>query len=239
MRARTGVSAGERREELRLLVRAARHGRISGGHADRRQRNSARAAVRAIRHRGADFGDARGGRALRLFEAAAGRSAGERERVLPQEFDFHEQALLYIPPRAAGRARTRIFRERGAEEIARLLEISRGPRLLPVHQLRADERMFTSACAARVRFPLLLQGTAPRSILLDRFRVDAERRAVCHFELLAGRGRSRRAAFLRDHRQAAVCGAERSDCRGARAGSARGRPQSPSPNIRCPRRCWR
>ena len=35
------------------------------------------------------------------------------EKVLPQEFDFREQALLYIPPDDAGRAGREIFGERG------------------------------------------------------------------------------------------------------------------------------
>ena len=40
---------------------------------------------------------------------------------------------------------------------------------MSVHQLRADEGC-VRARVARVKFPLLLQGTAPRSVLLDRFR---------------------------------------------------------------------
>ena len=41
---------------------------------------------------------------------------GTRERVLPQEFDFQQQAMLYIPPAAAGRSRRRLCREGGRRD---------------------------------------------------------------------------------------------------------------------------
>ena len=63
-------------------------------------------------------------------------------------------------------------------------------------------------------YPMLVQGTAPRSALLDEFRAR-ERRAARHLQLLAGRGRRRRCAELRDDRQAAVRLARRSGDRGA------------------------
>ena len=61
------------------------------------------------------------------------------ERVLDSEFDFATQALLYIPA-ALPDVRDPSFPERAAQEIIRLLEISRGPGVLPVHQLQPDER---------------------------------------------------------------------------------------------------
>ena len=47
------------------------------------------------------------------------------ERVLPSEFDFREQALFYIPATLPD-VRDAAFPERAAQEIVRLLEISRG-----------------------------------------------------------------------------------------------------------------
>src|SRR5580698_3981374 len=48
-----------------------------------------------------------------------------KETVLPQEFDFHEQALLYIP-QAMPDVRHETFSSRAAHEITKLLEISKG-----------------------------------------------------------------------------------------------------------------
>ena len=61
-----------------------------------------------------------------------------------------------------------------------------------------------------IEYPTLLQGTGPRNALLDEFRAHAELRPVRDLVLLAGRGCAGRAIKLRDHRQAAVRGAERS-----------------------------
>ena len=88
--------------------------------------------------------------------------------VLPQEFDYPEQALLYIP-RALPDVRNPAFAASAAEEIARLLEISNG-RAFCLFTSYVQMRDIYERVSSRVKFPLLLQGTAPRSILLDRFR---------------------------------------------------------------------
>ena len=161
-----------------------------------------------------------------------------QEVVLPQEFDYREQALLYIPPKSLPDVRHPSFSASAAEEIARLLEISQGRAFC----------LFTSYCAdagrfrARFRARGISAAAAGHRAAFDSARplpLDAERGAVRHFELLAGRGRARRAAFLRDHRQAAVRRAERPDRRRARARACRKTGATPSPNIRCPKRCWR
>jgi ATP-dependent DNA helicase DinG len=89
------------------------------------------------------------------------------ERVLESEFDFSTQALLYVP--ALPDVRDPGFPERAAQEIMRLLEISRGRAfcLFTSYSQMNDqyERVRT-----RVRFPLLLQGSAPRTALLEKFR---------------------------------------------------------------------
>lgn len=90
------------------------------------------------------------------------------ETVLPQEFDYPEQALLYIP-RLLPDVRNPAFAASAAEEIARLLEISRG-RAFCLFTSYVQMRDIYERVSSRVKFPLLLQGTAPRSILLDRFR---------------------------------------------------------------------
>ena len=90
------------------------------------------------------------------------------ERVLPQEFDFKTQALLYIP-RSIPDVRDASFAARAAEEIARLLEIS-GGRAFCLFTSYSQMNEVYQRLAGRLEFPLLLQGTAPRTILLDRFR---------------------------------------------------------------------
>src|SRR5579863_3517718 len=90
------------------------------------------------------------------------------ETVLPQEFDYPEQALLYLPP-ALPDVRNPGFAASAADEIARLLEISRG-RAFCLFTSYVQMRDIFERVSTGVKFPLLLQGTAPRSILLDRFR---------------------------------------------------------------------
>jgi ATP-dependent DNA helicase DinG len=91
-----------------------------------------------------------------------------KEVVLPQEFDFREQALLYIP-KSLPDVRNPAFGERAAQEIIQLIEISQG-RAFCLFTSNAQMRDLHERVSGRVRFPLLLQGTAPRTILLDRFR---------------------------------------------------------------------
>ena len=90
------------------------------------------------------------------------------EEVLPQEFDFREQALLYIP-RAMPDVRDARFSASAADEITQMLEISDG-RAFCLFTSYAQMKDVHARVSTRVKFPLLLQGTAPRTILLDRFR---------------------------------------------------------------------
>jgi ATP-dependent DNA helicase DinG len=90
------------------------------------------------------------------------------EEVLPQEFDFREQALLYIP-RAMPDVRDARFSASAADEITQMLEISDG-RAFCLFTSYAQMKDVYARVSTRVKFPLLLQGTAPRTILLDRFR---------------------------------------------------------------------
>ncbi len=90
------------------------------------------------------------------------------ESVLPQEFDYPTQALLYLPP-ALPDLRHPSFAASAADEITRLLEISQG-RAFCLFTSYAQMRDIYERVSGRLNFPFLLQGTAPRSILLDRFR---------------------------------------------------------------------
>ena len=91
-----------------------------------------------------------------------------KEVVLPHEFNFREQALLYIPASLPD-VRQPGFGERAADEIVRLLEITEG-RAFCLFTSYAQMKDIHERVSGRVAYPLLLQGTAPRTILLDRFR---------------------------------------------------------------------
>jgi ATP-dependent DNA helicase DinG len=91
------------------------------------------------------------------------------EKVLPSEFDFKSQALLYIPSTLPD-VRNAQFAARAAQEIANLLEITKG-RAFCLFTSHAQMREAHERLSGLVSYPLLLQGTAPRSVLLDRFRV--------------------------------------------------------------------
>jgi ATP-dependent DNA helicase DinG len=90
------------------------------------------------------------------------------ERVLESEFDFATQALLYIPATLPD-VRDPSFPERAAQEIIRLLEISRG-RAFCLFTSYGQMRDLYERVRIRVRFPLLVQGAAPRTALLEKFR---------------------------------------------------------------------
>ncbi len=90
------------------------------------------------------------------------------ETVLPQEFDYRSQVLLYIP-RGIPDVRQPSFAAGAAQEITRLLEISQG-RAFCLFTSYAQMKDVFERVSGRLTFPMLLQGTAPRSVLLDRFR---------------------------------------------------------------------
>jgi ATP-dependent DNA helicase DinG len=90
------------------------------------------------------------------------------ERVLPSEFDFADQALFYIPAKLPD-VRDAAFSEAAAKEIVQLLEISEG-RAFCLFTSYAQMRDLYERVRLRVPYPLLMQGSAPRSALLEKFR---------------------------------------------------------------------
>jgi ATP-dependent DNA helicase DinG len=106
------------------------------------------------------------------FEFLAGRLGIERPREFQaaSPFDYATQTILYVPrhlpsPQDAG------FVDGAAEEIRAILEISQGRALVLFTSLAAMEATFR-LLEGRLAFPLLVQGQAPRSQLLDRFREE-------------------------------------------------------------------
>jgi ATP-dependent DNA helicase DinG len=92
-----------------------------------------------------------------------------RESVLPSHFDYESQALLYMPPDLPD-PRTAQFTAKAAERIRRLLEITRG-RAFVLFTSYAQMNDIYQRLLGEVEFPILRQGDAPKSALLEEFRL--------------------------------------------------------------------
>jgi ATP-dependent DNA helicase DinG len=104
------------------------------------------------------------------FEYATRRLGvpGARTLLVPGHFDYASQALLYVPqhlpdPRSPG------FTREASDEIARLLRLSRG-RAFVLFTSYQQMRAVYDRVSFEIDYPTLLQGTGPRSALLDEFR---------------------------------------------------------------------
>jgi ATP-dependent DNA helicase DinG len=91
-----------------------------------------------------------------------------QESVLPHEFDYGSQALLYIPTELPD-VRNPAFVQKAADEISRLLKLTQGRAFCLFTSYGQMNQIFEQV-RSKVKFPLLLQGTAPRMALLERFR---------------------------------------------------------------------
>jgi len=92
-----------------------------------------------------------------------------RESVLPSHFDYESQALLYVPPDLPD-PRTPQFTLKAAERIRKLLEITRG-RAFVLFTSYAQMNEIHHRLLGEVEFPMLRQGDAPKSALLEEFRL--------------------------------------------------------------------
>ena len=92
-----------------------------------------------------------------------------RESVLPSHFDYESQALLYVPPDLPD-PRTPQFVAKAADRIRRLLEITRG-RAFVLFTSYAQMNEIHQRLLGEVEFPMLRQGDAPKSALLEEFRL--------------------------------------------------------------------
>ena len=99
------------------------------------------------------------------------RRLGVREAdevLLPSEFDYRQQALLYLPTRMPD-PRSPAFGPAASREIVELLRRSQG-RAFVLFTSYAMMRAVEQEVMAQLEFPLLVQGSAPRSVLLKQFR---------------------------------------------------------------------
>ncbi len=91
-----------------------------------------------------------------------------KEKLHPSHFDFGRQALLYLPAHLPD-PREPDFARLATEEIVQILKASRG-RAFVLFTSHGQMQRFFESVRRRVRYPILLQGTAPRTALLDKFR---------------------------------------------------------------------
>ena len=92
-----------------------------------------------------------------------------RESVLPSHFDYENQALFYVPPDLPD-ARTPQFTALAAKRIRKLLEITRG-RAFVLFTSYAQMNEIYQRLLGEIEFPMLRQGNAPKSVLLEEFRL--------------------------------------------------------------------
>jgi ATP-dependent DNA helicase DinG len=91
-----------------------------------------------------------------------------KELIVPSHFDYARQALLYLPPGMPA-PRDPSFPPQAAEKIRRVLEITRG-RAFCLFTSHAQMRELHDRLLSQLPYPLLMQGSAPRHILLQQFR---------------------------------------------------------------------
>jgi ATP-dependent DNA helicase DinG len=92
-----------------------------------------------------------------------------RESVLPSHFDYENQALFYVPPDLPD-ARTPQFAALASQRIRQLLEITRG-RAFVLFTSYAQMNDVYQRLLGELEFPMLRQGDAPKSALLEEFRL--------------------------------------------------------------------
>ncbi len=93
---------------------------------------------------------------------------GAEELAVPSEFDYARQAVLYLPPRMPD-PRSPQFAVAASREICELLRRTRG-RAFVLFTSYASLRAVQAMAEMALDFPILVQGTAPRTQLLTRFR---------------------------------------------------------------------
>ena len=91
-----------------------------------------------------------------------------RELIVPSHFDYESQAILYVPPDLPD-PRTPQFASEAARVIQRLLEITRG-RAFVLFTSYTQMNEIYERLLGRLEFPMLKQGDAPKSALLEEFR---------------------------------------------------------------------
>jgi len=91
-----------------------------------------------------------------------------RTLQVASQYDYTKQVLLYVPPHLPD-PRQAEFARRAADEIERVVTASRG-RAFALFTSYQQMRQVYELLKSRLDYPLLLQGDAPRTALIDAFR---------------------------------------------------------------------
>jgi len=91
-----------------------------------------------------------------------------RTLIVPGHFDYQKQALLYIPQHLPD-PRDASFTKLASEEIIRILEFSKG-RAFVLFTSYAQMRLVYDRVSLNIEYPTLMQGTGPRTALLEEFK---------------------------------------------------------------------
>lgn len=111
-----------------------------------------------------------------FLKARLGIDFDSVELSLPSPFDYKKQACIYLPPHLAD-PREDGFAVTAADESAKLIEITGGGALILSTSLRNMKAIY-DRLEGTVPGPLLLQGEAPKSMLLARF-LDDPKTVLC------------------------------------------------------------
>jgi ATP-dependent DNA helicase DinG len=90
------------------------------------------------------------------------------ELIAPSGYDYQNQSVLYLPPRMPVPSSPQ-WAEAAAAEVLRILEVTQG-RAFVLSTSLSGMRSLYERVAPQVDFPCLMQGTASKSGLLDKFR---------------------------------------------------------------------
>lgn len=104
------------------------------------------------------------------FDYAQGRLGLENPRslIVPGHFDYHRQVLLYVPQHMPD-PRDQAFSKAASEEVVKILSHSRG-RAFVLFTSYQQMRMVHDRVSLEIEYPTLLQGSGPRTALLEEFR---------------------------------------------------------------------
>jgi ATP-dependent DNA helicase DinG len=91
-----------------------------------------------------------------------------RELVVESHFDFEKQAVLYLPPGMPD-PRSRNFLDASVEEIAQILEATRGRAFVLFTNINSMRETYERV-RQLIPFPTFLQGQGSKNGLLERFR---------------------------------------------------------------------
>ena len=93
---------------------------------------------------------------------------GARKLVVPGHFDYQKQALMYVPQHLPD-PRSPAFTKAAADEVTLILKATRG-RAFVLFTSNQQMRLVYDRVSLEIDYPTLLQGTAPRTALLEEFR---------------------------------------------------------------------